>query len=60
MQIEKYEVVLTIMEPYTPEVRMPPLSEERQAANLAFCLKQAYESGRPLVEIAHNGMRRGV
>jgi hypothetical protein len=55
VQNVKYEVCITIMEPYTPEVRMPGVETQSSAEALAQAAAAAYPTA--LIEIAHNGLR---
>lgn len=53
-----YEVCITIMEPYRPEVRLPAVETQAVADKLAQAARVAYPDA--LIEIAHDGLRAVV
>jgi hypothetical protein len=53
-----FEICITIMEPYRPEFRMPPMDDQWQALKLARSLHACYPGA--LIEIAHGGLRTVV
>ena len=54
----KYEICITIMEPYASEVRLPPITGLQAAWAFARIAKYIYPNA--LIEIAHDGIREGL